>query len=372
MFGQLGDGTNADRHAPVQVRNLSGVTAITANGDHSLALKSDGTLWAWGNNFWGQLGDGTTVHRNAPVQVLNLTGVRCMAAGAEHSLALMQDGTVRAWGENVAGDLGDGTTTDRHTAVQVSSLSGVKALAAGTGFSLALKTDGTVWAWGTNDFGQLGDGTNNDHHTPMEVSTNVGGVLAIAAGGASSLAVRNNAIVQDWGQNMCGQLGDGSTMDHPFAVQVVGIVENLNDVIAVGSGTCHTVVAGHPLTLLTVRKILVHPDHTRLRLFNIKIDGVVVRANINSGSTTPQRMSPGTHTVSEAGGTGTPLSAFTTVIGGDCAANGTVNLALGDNKTCTITNYDHTGGCLSPLVCCEPGDDVQGCLRCGRPAVCFN
>ena len=206
----------------------------------------------------------------------------------------------------------------------------------------------------------------------MEVSTNVGGVLAIAAGGASSLAVRNNAIVQDWGQNMCGQLGDGSTMDHPFAVQVVGIVENLNDVIAVGSGTCHTVVAGHPLTLLTVRKILVHPDHTRLRLFNIKIDGVVVRANINGGSTTPQRMSPGTHTVSEVGGTGTPLSAFTTVIGGDCAANGTVNLALGDNKTCTITNYDHTGGCLSPLVCCEPGDDVQGCLRCGRPAVCFN
>jgi hypothetical protein len=295
-----------------------------------------------------------------------------MAAGAEHSLALMQDGTVRAWGENVAGALGDGTTTDRHTPVQVSNLSGVKALAAGTGFTLALKNDGTVWAWGTNDFGQQGDGTNSDHHTPVQVSTNVSGVIAIAAGGGHSLAVRSNAIVQDWGGNMDGQLGDGSTMDHPFAVQVAGLTENLNEVAAIGGGVSHSLAAGRPLTLLTVRKILVHPDHSHLRLFNLKIDGVTVRANVNGGSTAPQRVSPGNHTVSEAGGTGTPISAFGTVIGGDCAANGTVSLTLGDNKTCTITNYDHTGGCVSPLVCCEPGEDVQGCLRCARPAQCFN
>jgi alpha-tubulin suppressor-like RCC1 family protein len=364
MFGQLGDGTNNDRHTPVQVRNLSGVTAIAANGDHSLALKSDGTLWAWGENFYGQLGDGTTVHRNTRVQVHNLAGVTCMAAGSSHSLALMHDGTVRAWGQNVAGALGDGTTIDRHTPVQVSNLSGVKALAAGIGFSLALKTDGTVWAWGTNDFGQQGDGTNNDHHTPVQVSTNVSGVIAIAAGGGHSLAVRSNAIVQAWGQNTDGQLGDGTTMDHPFAVQVVGLVENLNDVIAVGGGISHSLAAGQPLTLLTVRKILVHPDHNHLRLFNLRIDGVVVRANVNGGSSAPQRVSPGNHTVSETGGTGTPIGAFGTVIGGDCAADGTVHLALGDNKTCTITNYDNTGGCPSATFCCEPGDGVQGCLQC--------
>jgi alpha-tubulin suppressor-like RCC1 family protein len=369
-FGQLGDGTNTDRHLPVQVKNLSGVTAIASGGPHSLALKNDGTLWAWGNNFWGQLGDGTTVHRNTPVRVQNLTGVRCMAAGFEHSLALMSDGTVQAWGENVAGGLGDGTTTDRHTPVQVSNLSDVKTLAAGIGFSLALKTDGTVWAWGTNDFGQQGDGTNSDHHTPVQVSTNVSGAIAIAAGGGHSLAVRSNAIVQDWGQNMEGQLGDGTTTDHPFAVQVVGLVDNLNDVIAVGGGTSHSLVAGRPLTLLTVRKFLVHPDHNHLRLFNLKIDGVTVRANVNGGSTAPQRVSPGTHTVSETGAQGTPLSAFSTVIGGACAANGTVNLAFGDDKLCTITNYDHAGGCPQGAICCEPGDGVQGCLRCVRSGEC--
>jgi len=78
-------------------------------------------------------------------------------------------------------------------------------------------------------------------------------------------------------------------------------------------------------------------------------------------------VSPGNHTVSETGGTGTPLGAFGTVIGGDCAANGAVSLALGDQKTCTITNYDHVGGCPSQAICCEPGDGTQGCLLCSKP-----
>jgi hypothetical protein len=114
---------------------------------------------------------------------------------------------------------------------------------------------------------------------------------------------------------------------------------------------------------------LVHPDHNQLRLFNLMIDGVVVRTNVNAG-TAPQRVSPGNHTVSETGGTGTSLSEFRTVIGGDCTADGTVNLALGDNKTCTITNYDNFGGCAIGKVCCDPGDGTEGCLRCGRPGLC--
>ena len=77
-------------------------------------------------------------------------------------------------------------------------------------------------------------------------------------------------------------------------------------------------------------------------------------------------MSEGNHTVSETGGTGTPLGAFFTAIGGDCAADGTVNLALGDNKMCTITNFDNAGGCASGRICCEPGDGEQGCLVFGR------
>jgi hypothetical protein len=117
-------------------------------------------------------------------------------------------------------------------------------------------------------------------------------------------------------------------------------------------------------TQITVNKMLEHPDHNHLRLFDLQIDGVTVRANVNSGSTGPQIVSPGSHRVGEKGGVGTPLSAFTTVIGGDCAADGTINLAEGDSKTCTITNFDNAGGCAIDSYCCEPGDGTQGCQRC--------
>ncbi len=136
--------------------------------------------------------------------------------------------------------------------------------------------------------------------------------------------------------------------------------------------------AGNTLTLdagftasaishLTVNKILVHPDHNRLRLFNLQIDGVTVRANVNAGSTGPQLVGSGNHTVGETGGTGTNIFEFHTVIGGNCAEDGTVTLAPGDSKTCTITNYDNFGGCKSGRVCCEPGDGEKGCLVCSLP-----
>src|SRR5262249_656351 len=128
-----------------------------------------------------------------------------------------------------------------------------------------------------------------------------------------------------------------------------------------------SLAVGTPQAYLNVRNILVHPDTHHLRLFNLRIDGVVVRANDNGGNTGFQPVSPGNHTVDETGGTGTPLGAFTTVIGGDCAADGTVNLALGGVKICTITNYDHEGGCARQAICCEPGDGTHGCLKCSLP-----
>ncbi|MBI4491966.1 MAG: hypothetical protein HY690_04150, partial [Chloroflexi bacterium] len=132
--------------------------SIDAAGDyHSVALKSDGSVWAWGGNDYGQVGDGTTTPRLIPVQVGGLGGVVALAAGDSHSLALKSDGTVRAWGYNWAGQLGDGTTTQRLTPVRVSGLSGVAAVAAGIYHGLAVKNDGTAWAWGYNAYGQLGD-----------------------------------------------------------------------------------------------------------------------------------------------------------------------------------------------------------------------
>lgn len=146
----------------------------------------------WGSNaICGT--DGTT--SNTPVQVSSLSGVKDIADGVCVGLALKTDGTAWAWGSNDHGQLGNETTTSSNTPVQVSTLSGVKALAAGGLHSLALKTDDTVWAWGNNEFGQLGIGAyTSGTNTPVRVG-NLGNANAIAAGGQGSLAKVSNRLV---------------------------------------------------------------------------------------------------------------------------------------------------------------------------------
>ena len=233
--GQLGDGSTTDRWTPVQVSGLSGVIALAAGSEHSLALKSDGTVWAWGDNSNGQLGDGSTRNRFTPVQVSGLSGVIAIAGSTFHSLALKSDGTVWAWGLNWYGQLGDGSIDSRSTPVQVSGLSGVIAIAGGSDHSLALKSDGTVWAWGNNDYGQLGDGSKTTRSTPVQVS-GLNDVIALAGGDYHSLALKSDGTVWAWGKNGYGQLGDGSTSDRLTPVQVSG----LSGVIALAGGDYHS------------------------------------------------------------------------------------------------------------------------------------
>ena len=155
------------------------VTAVAAGGgyplpgpgqNHSMALWSNGTVTAWGNNLFGQTGDGTADNtRPAPVQAASLSGVDAIAAGLHHSVALKTDGTVWSWGDNEFGELGNGTTTESNIPVQVTGIAGVGSLAARGDFTLALKKDGTVWAWGRNSQGELGDGTTIDRLTPVKV-----------------------------------------------------------------------------------------------------------------------------------------------------------------------------------------------------------
>ncbi|TPV99310.1 MAG: hypothetical protein USCAAHI_01249 [Beijerinckiaceae bacterium] len=220
--------------------------------------------------------------------------------------------------------------------------------------------ESVVWAWGSNYDGELG--SFGEFHTPTQVQ-NLSGITAIAAGAGDSLALKNDGTVWAWGVNNLGQLGrgtDGPGTGGPIPRQVL----NLSGVTAIAAGLSHSLAVGPPPTQLTVNKILVHPDHHHLRLFNLQVDGVTVRVNINSGSSGPLTMSPGNHTVGEIGGSGTLLGAFTIVIGGDCAANGAVNLAPGDHKICTITNYDTLGDCPSGQHCCGPGEGQQECQRC--------
>src|SRR5271165_152133 len=182
-FGQLGDESTGEASVPVAVKDLSGVKAIAAGGDHSLALLDNGTLMAWGDDESGQLGNGKTSEEpvELPVAVKGLTGVKAIAAGANDSLALLNNGTVWAWGEGEAGELGNGTVKQSATPVQVKGLTGVKAIAAGGEFDLAVLSNGTVEAWGSNEFGQLGDEeVEETSDVPVPVSS-LSGVTAVAA-----------------------------------------------------------------------------------------------------------------------------------------------------------------------------------------------
>ncbi|MBZ5734914.1 hypothetical protein K8Z61_10440 [Nocardioides sp. TRM66260-LWL] len=269
--GRLGRGTTASSRTPTTIATTSSlagrtITAIAAsNGSsHCLALASDGTLHAWGNNSGGQLGDGTTTDRSVPVQVTtngtSLAGktVAAIATGVNHSLALASDGTLHAWGLNTYGQLGDGTTTQRTTAVAVTvagtSLAGktITAITAGTSHSLALAADGTAHAWGDNSRGQLGTGTNTQRTSAGAVT--VAGsslatktITAIAAGDTHTLALASDGTVHGWGNNSNGQLGVNTAAQTSTAVATTVTGTSL------ATKTITTIAAGftHSLALAT-------------------------------------------------------------------------------------------------------------------------
>jgi alpha-tubulin suppressor-like RCC1 family protein len=242
--GQLGDGTNTGRDSPVEVQAAAGVpladvVAIHGGNNHSLAVGTSGHAWAWGNNSYGQLGNGTstTVPVVYPVEVRResptgpaLEGVVAVAGGRYHSLALTSDGSVWAWGYNSNGQLGDGSATTRPYAVQVvraadsQALDGVVAVAAGARHSIALRSDGTVWGWG---YGQGVDGSTSSLNKAVQVS-GLAGIVSIAAGLDFTVAGRVDGAVWAWGVNNVGQLGHGSTvtMTRPArAGSIAGVAE---------------------------------------------------------------------------------------------------------------------------------------------------
>jgi hypothetical protein len=207
--GQLGDGTTINRLTPVDVAGLPAPAVEVALGHlHTCALLNSGAVKCWGANAFGQLGDGTTADKLVPTDLTGLSsGVAHIAAAAQHTCAVTSGGGAKCWGSNSSGQLGDGTTIHRLTPVDVQSLAtGVAVISPGgsqqggltpSSFTCALTAAGGVKCWGSNNRSQLGDGTFQSHLTPFDVLGLTSGVRDLSAGGMSMFESHN--FYGNWG-----------------------------------------------------------------------------------------------------------------------------------------------------------------------------
>ncbi len=234
--GRLGDGTTTPRKTPVRIGTDTDWKTLGAGDAHSLAIKTDGSLWAWGNNAGGRLGDGSTSTRKAPRRVGADTDWVAVSAGKEHSLALKADGSLWAWGVNLYGQFGDGSATGSLVPVRVGSLTDWVLVDAGAERSLGVRADGSLWAWGRNYMGVLGDGTSMDQLLPSRVGFATGWSAA-AAGDHHTLGLRNDGSVYGWGLNWYGEVGDGTGGAESERLTPVRVGSATNwTMVAAGSG----------------------------------------------------------------------------------------------------------------------------------------
>lgn len=252
--GEFGDGNYYVERSPIQVKGLAGIKDIAAGMGFILALKDDGTVWSLGYNIHGMLGDGTTVNKDKPVQVKNLTNVKKIYAKEWNGAALKEDGTVWTWGDNGSGQIGNGSaasyTIYQTIPVQVSNLNGIIDFSLGDTFALAVKSNGSVWSWGNNSSGEMGNGTISYHGqtSPLQVMA-LSGIKSVSGGDAYCAATKGDGTIYSWGQNDCGQLGDGTTFDKATPTLVKGVTD-MNSVTSGGQGR-HNIALKNDGTIYT-------------------------------------------------------------------------------------------------------------------------
>lgn len=237
--GRLGLGDTIDRSSPVQVGSLSTWSLVSQGVDHSMAIRTDGTLWTWGNGGYGKLGISSgQSSRSSPTQIGTLSNWNKIAAAADHSLALRTDGTLWSWGQNLYGELGLSVDNIRRSSpVQVGSLSTWSQIQGGN-ISLALRSDGTMWSFGENHDGQLGIGATNRRSIPTQIG-NLSNWKEISVKIDHSLALRTDGTMWSWGPNFYYPLGVWPNTDRSSPVQV-GSLSTWSKVAA-GDNSCMAV-----------------------------------------------------------------------------------------------------------------------------------
>ena len=237
--GKLGDNTEVSKTSPVSV--VGGFTdwcQVSGGSSHSIGLRSNGTVWAWGCSAYGRLGDNCTVipstsGRSSPVSVVGGFTDWCqVSAGASHNLGVRQNGTAWGWGNACSGRLGNnvngsinlvnGTGGFSSPVSVVGGFTDWCQVSAGGSHSLGVRTNGTAWGWGDNAYGRLGDGTTVDKSSPVSVVGGFTDWCQVSAGFQTSLGVRTNGTAWAWGRGTSGGLGDGTAVTKSSPVSVAG------------------------------------------------------------------------------------------------------------------------------------------------------
>lgn len=224
--GELGDGTTTSKSSPVQIGTGKDWKQISAGWNTPAAIKTDGTLWMWGNGAYGMRGSASTADISSPqTTVAGGTNWKYISIGERHALAIKTDGSLWSWGNGSEGGLGHSNATSLSSPVQLGSDLTWKAVTTGGyGTSLALKTDGSLWAWGNNTTGRLGLGDTNNRSSPTQIGLSLDwrSISLSKHYGKHAAAIKTDGTLWTWGNNYVGVLGNGSaaTVNLSSPVQV--------------------------------------------------------------------------------------------------------------------------------------------------------
>ncbi len=225
-YGQTGDNTNDIQYSsPVQTITYGQNWNQVSNKSlyDVAAIKTDGTLWCWGYNYYGQLGDNTQVNRSSPVQTVAYgTNWRYVSCGYAFSAGIKTDGTLWLWGFNGNGQLGDNTQTNRSSPVQtIARGNNWKQVSCGIGTVMAVKTDGTLWGWGNGAYGNLGTNDTSVYSSPVQTVAYGTNWKQVSCSLYNSAAIKTDGTLWTWGYNFYGVLGDNTQVDKSSPVQTI-------------------------------------------------------------------------------------------------------------------------------------------------------